>query len=223
MAAAETMPPVPNSSPNITIVPAASLATQTWWPRLYAVIISAFLHKPENVTVFPPDWKRLPDDPTTAAERLTSELGDRGHLAVVLQHDEQPIAGSGILPYRGDTWINDAQDGKGHADIANAARSGDDGVADWEVCCFCVSPSHRRQGLSRDLLAFLESFTKARGGKRLYANYAEIETGAFWPRMGFEPIPGAGGTLKKGFQVNPDKEGLRGDVVFSVAVKTLED
>lgn len=221
------MPPKSETTPNITIIPAASLSTQPCWPALHQNIISAFLHKPENLTVFPPDWKRLPDDPGKAAEGLTSELGDRGHLAVVLQDDEQPIACSGILPYRGDTWIDDAQSGKSDADIANTApsssRSGEEGIADWEICCFCVSPAHRRRGLSRELLAFLESFTKAHGGKRLYANYADIETGAFWPRMGFEVMPGAGGTLKKGFQVDLEKEGLREDVVFSVAVKTLAD
>lgn len=210
-------------TPDISIVPATSLATQPWWPELYEVIIAAFLHKPENVTVFPPDWKRLADDCSTAAQGLASELGDRGHLAVVLDHN-RPIACAGVLPYRGDSWIDDAQSGKSDADIANTATSpsahGEKG-ADWEVCCFCVSPSHRGQGLSYHLLSFLEAFIKHRGAKRLYANYAEIETGNFWPRMGFEVISGAGGVLKKGFKVDPEKEGLRDDVVFKMAVKTL--
>lgn len=217
------MPPETNSTPQITTVPAASIATESYWAKLHSVIIAAFLHKPDNVTVFPPDWKRLPDDPTTAAHSLASELGDRGHLAVVLENGE-PIACSGILPYRGDAWIDEAQRGKSDADIANAASSRETGdkVADWEICCFCVSPSYRQQGLSHSLLSYLESFVRPRGSKRLYANYAEIETGSFWPRMGFDVIPGAGGTLKKGFQVDPEKEGLRGDVVFRVAVKRFE-
>lgn len=209
---------------SLTIVASASLPTQPWWPQLHQVIITAFLHKPENVTVFPPDWKRLPDDTSTAAQSLASELGDRGHLAVLLE-SQQPIACAGILPYRGDSWIDDVHSGKSDADIANAAtfpsRGEGDGVAEWEVCCFCVSPAHRGRGISYRLLESLDNFIKARGAKRLYAQYAEIETGVFWPRMGFEVIPSAGGVLKKGFKVDPEKEGLRDDINFSMAVKTL--
>ena len=206
-----------------SLVPAASVAAQSWWPPAHKLIIEAFLHKPENVTVFPPDWKRLADDQAAAAQGLASELGDRGHFAVMLENG-QPIACGGVLPYRGDSWIEDAQSGKSDADIANSVGAnsrGEGKILEWEVCCFCVLPLQRKKGISRRLLAFLEDFIKARGARRLYASYAEIETGAFWPRMGFEVIPGAGGMLKKGFQIDPAKEGLRGDVVFKMAVKLL--
>lgn len=211
----------PRGDPNTIIVPAASLERQPWWPLLHDIIIAAFLHKPENVTVFPPDWKRLPDDPAIAARSLASELGDRGHLMVLIK-DETPLACAGVLPYRGDNWINDAQIGKADADIANnASVNSADRDEEWEVCCFCVSLSSRRQGLSHHLLGHVEAFIRERGAKRLFTNYAEVETGSFWPRMGFEVIPGAGGVLKKGFRVHPDKEGLRDDIVFKMAVKTL--
>lgn len=205
------------------IAPVTSLASQPWWQQLHGVIITAFLHKPENASVFPPDWKRLPDDPTAAAQSFASELGGHGHL-IVLMLDGQPVASSGVLPYRGATWISDAQSGKSDIETANTAatRTPDEGAPSWEVCCFCVSPPYRRRGLSRRLLNILESFVKDQGAKRLYANYAEIETGNFWPRMGFVAIPGAGGVLKKGFKAHPDKEGLRADIVFTMAVKSLK-
>lgn len=209
-----------DSPATITIVPASSLPTQHRWPKLHQVIVSAFLHKPENNTVFPPDWKRLPDGPLAAAHGLASELGDRGHLAVTFEQD-QPDACAGVLPYRGDHWIDDVQSGKSDADIANAARLREVTV-EWEICCFCVSPANRGRGLSHSLLANLESFTKSHDARRLYANYAEIETGEFWPRMGFEVIPGTGGGLKKGFKSDPEKEGLRGDIKFNLAVKTID-
>lgn len=209
---------------DIIFVPAASLANQDWWPQLHEVIISAFLHKPENVTVFPPDWKRLPDDPATAAHSLASELGNEGHLIVLLESG-RPTASTGVLPYRGASWINDAQDGKSDTEIANdvssKSPSAGGAIAEWEVCCFCVCISHRQRGLSYRLLSTLESFITDRGAKRLYASYAEVETGNFWPRMGFQAIPGAGGMLKKGFKVNPEKEGLKGNITFTMAMKRL--
>lgn len=172
----------------------------------------------------PPDWKRLPDESKLAARHFASELGNHGHMIVLLDEiTSAPIASTGVLPYRGKDWLGNAQRGMSDADIANRvfASAGGDGVPDWKVCCFCVDPSYRGKGLSHYLLRALEKSIKHRGAKRLYASYAEVENGSFWPRMGSEVIPDAGSTLRKGFQIDPVKEGLRADLAFSLAAKTL--
>jgi len=203
------------------IVPGSRILEQPWWTTVHRTIIEAFLGNSKGNIAFPKDWKRLPDDPA-ATQGLASELGDSGHLIVLLDSQTStPIACTGVLPYRGKDWLAYAQNGKGNADIANSAVISRDELIDWEVCCFCIDPSHQGKGLSHSLRKILEDFVRSRGGKTLYASYVERDNGRFWPAMGFRVIPDAGSVLRKGFKAHPDREGLREDVTFAVAVKAL--
>lgn len=169
--------------------------------------------------VFPLTWIRLDVDPAKGAKGLANELGDNGHLAVAFTQDNHPVACGGVLPFRGENWINEAFK-KTDAELANRqARS--ETISDWETCCFCVHPSGRGHWLSHQVLDELILFLKAKGGKRLFSNYARDETGEFWPRLGFAAVQGAGGKLPKGFKRDPDKEGLRADIHFEMGVKSL--
>ena len=135
--------------------------------------------------------------------------------------DDQLAACGGVLPFRGNNWINEVEQ-KGDEELANGANATDvDAISDWEICCFCVNPSSRGQGLSRRLLDTLIAFVKPRGAQRLICNHAEIETGDYWLRQGFELIPGAGGVLRKGFKADPEKDGLREDIHFRMGVKSI--
>jgi GNAT superfamily N-acetyltransferase len=194
------------------------------------MIIDSFRNK--NYSVFPPTWTRLDPDPAKGAEGLAKELGDNGHFAViysdegVYSREGMPLACSGFLPYRGDNWINEV-DSKSDEQLANASNTTDnlellgEKISSWEICCFCVHPSHRGKGLSQQLLAILVEYIQLRGGGQLFSNYAIDETGEFWPKLGFETIPGVGGMLLKGFKVDPGKEGLRADIHFRTGVKVL--
>lgn len=209
------------------VLRAAELPSQSWWKQLHATILESFQSK--NFSVFPPTWSRLDPQPEKGAQGLVNELGERGHIMVVFTSDGLPVACSGVLPFRGEHWINDVQE-KGDAEVANGeiTRTGDlpSGgeiplIQDWETCCFCVLPCHRGQGLARMLSEQLIAFIQPKGARRLVSNYAVEETGDFWPRLGFVEIPGAGGMLPKGFQTDPNKEGLRADVYFRMAAKRL--
>ena len=167
--------------------------------------------------------------PRKAPEGLSEELGPKGHLAVIFSNERKPIASSGVLPFRGDNWINEAFK-KGDAELGNgevkeakfdSTEPDTDMIADWETCCFCVHPSQRGRGLSHQLIDLLSEVIKPKGAKRLLSNYSIDETGDFWPKLGFEVIPGAGGMLPKGFQTDPQKEGLREDVYFKMGAKVL--
>lgn len=223
-------PTVPRSmaKPNFVIVQASSLPEQSWWLSLHATIVNAFRQK--QIQAFPPNLTRLHPDPATGAKGLVHELGPKGYIAVALL-DNSAIACGGVLPFRGNNWINDIDKRESNTDVMNgeatkhpeedAKDRSDCGVADWELCCFCVHPSHRGQGLSTLLLSHLTSLIKAKGATRLVANYAVEETGDFWPKMGFEVIPGAGGMLKKGFSIRPGQEGLREDIHFKMGARPV--
>lgn len=198
----------------------SSLSGRTWWPALHATIIESFLSK--DFSVFPPTWTRLDPDHVKGAKGLADELGSEGIFVVLLTETGEPVACSGVLPFRGEHWIDDIPS-IGDAQVHENARSvdGNKKIADWETCCFCVKPSHRREGLAYRMLEELDSLIKPLGGRRLISNYAVDETGNFWQKVGFKVIPGAGGMLPKGFQTDPDKEGLRADVHFAMAVKEI--
>lgn len=184
------------------------------------MIIESFLSK--DFSVFPPTWTRLDPDPIKGAEGLATELGSDGIFVVLLTDTGEPAACSGILPFRGEHWINDVSS-EGDAQVNENARVAHlkKEIEDWETCCFCVKPSHRRHGLAYRLLDELISRVKPLHGKRLISNYAVDETGDFWQKVGFEVIPGAGGMLPKGFRTDPAKEGLRADVHFNMGVKRI--
>ena len=208
-----------NAKPEIIIVPSRSLPTQPWWPELHPIIIESFLNK--NYSVFPPTWTRLDLDIIKGAEGLANELGDNGHFAVAFTKENKPVACGGVLPFRGENWINEAFT-KTDAELSQTVvKTGDGAIPQWEICCFCVQPAARGTGLSHQLIDNLVDFIKAKGATKLFTNYAKDETGRFWPRMGFEVIPGAGGMLPKGFQTDPAKEGLRADIHFGMGVKTI--
>ena len=110
----------------LSIVPAATLATQPWWPQTSRSNHRSLSRQGQRMS--------QPSHQTgqrlcgraggSRAEGLSSELGDRGHLAVVYWNTSQPIACGGVLPYRGDSWIRRcAEVEKADADIANAANS----------------------------------------------------------------------------------------------------
>ena len=190
------------------------------------MIIESFLNK--NYSVFPPTWTRLNDDVSKGAEGLAKELGDDGYLAVLLTDEDKPVACGGVLPYRGDNWINEV-DAKSDEELANSSKianqanqgSDSSAISAWEICCFCVHPYARGQGFAHQLLGALVDFIKAKGGKRLFTNYAIDETGDFWTKLGFETVPGAGGMLPRGFKADPMKEGLRADIHFRMGVKEV--
>ena len=74
----------------------------------------------------------------------------------------------------------------------------------------CVNPLHQRKGINMALVETVANYVRDRlGGQRLIASYWIEETGDYWPRRGFVPIPGANGVLKKGFTLRPELEGLR--------------
>lgn len=234
------MPGTPE--PNIIIVPGHTLPSQPWWKALHLTIQQAF--KAKNHDVFPPSWNRLPERSKEAAERLKEELGPDGVIAVVLLVD-RPIACAGVLPFRGLEYFDKAQsafekrtavqtpttttaddipeDESSPITVPNlsALPPSDKPGQDWELCCVCVHPIHRRVGLSPKLLRALIDYIKPLGARRLMATYAVNETGYYWPNMGFEVVEGAGATLKKGFTHTEGMEGLKEDVKFALGVKGL--
>ena len=212
----------------ITIVPGTSLPDQSWWPQLHTVIIESFRNKKSSV--YPPTWTRLDPDPVKGAAGLSKELGADGHYAVLISNDGVPVAGGGVLPYRGDNWINEAFSKSDKVALnpptTNAieeSTAGTTNIPDWEVCCFCVHPSERGKGHSTKLIDALLRLIASKGAQRLFSNYAVDETGNFWSKLGFELVPAAGGMLPIGFKVDPQKEGLRANVYFKMGVKMLQN
>lgn len=108
-----------------------------------------------------------------------------------------------LLPFRGNDWINkEKSQGKLPEDykpLHSERVKSHTAPEEWEVCCFCIHPNYRYQGLSRVLLKAVEAAVREQGGQRLAVNYSSIETKDFWPRAGFVPIPGATSVLEKGF------------------------
>ena len=201
------------------IVPGASLPSQPWWPQLHFMIIDSYLTK--DISAYPPTWTRLNTDPAKGAQGLANELGDRGYVIVLFNDGDDPVACSGVLPFRGENWVHDAGK-KSDTELANGgAIQHEDSIVDWETCCFCVHPSQRGRRLGYRLVDELIASVIPRGGKRLLTNYVANETGDFWRKLGFEVIPGAGGMLPKGMKVDPEKEGLREDVHCNMGVKVL--
>jgi GNAT superfamily N-acetyltransferase len=202
--------------------PSGSLTTQPWAASLHRTIIAAFKRK--DIQAFPPSWTRLDPDPAIGIERLAGELGPHGHLTVIMV-DGRPSGCGGFLPFRGSDWINKVKSVESPGDSSNpepaSANSCDAPIPEWEICCFCVHPEYRNQGLSRLILENISSAVREKGGKRLASNYSEEETGDFWPRLGFKPVPGATSILKKGFTHTIGMEGLREDIHLQVAVKEL--
>lgn len=179
-------------------------------------------------SVFPIEWGRLDANPERGAEELSKELGAKGKFAVIFSDDGQPVACSGVLPYRGNNWVNevasktDEERAKGWSSSTDKdLKLGDEGIDDWEVCCFCVHPSQRGQGLSPQLVTSLVECIRPMGGKRLFTMYAIEETGPFWTKLGFETVPGAGGMMPKGFKPYPDREALKADIDFAMGVMTV--
>jgi len=206
----------------VVTIPSGSLPIQPWAKSLHRTIVESFKRK--DIQAFPPSWIRLDPDPAIGIERLAEELGPYGYLAVILI-DGKPAGCGGFLPFRGNDWINEVKSVKTPGDSSNPERvPGNLSTAstpEWEICCFCVHPQYRKQGLSRLLLSTIISVVQEEGGKRLASNYSEEETGDFWPRLGFTPVPGATSILKKGFTHTVGMEGLREDIHFQVAFKEL--
>jgi GNAT superfamily N-acetyltransferase len=206
----------------VLTLPSGSLTTQLWAESLHSTIIKAF--KREDIQAFPPSWTRLDPNPDIGIDRLAGELGPLGYLTVILV-DGQPAGCGGFLPFRGSDWINRVRSVESPGGNSNpeqaSGNSCDAPISEWEICCFCVHPEYRSQGLSRLILEVIISAVREKGGKRLASNYSEEETGDFWPRLDFEPVPGATSTLKKGFTHTIGMEGLREDIHFQVAVKEL--
>lgn len=212
------------------IVPGPSIPTQPWWPAVHSMVNAAFDVK--NHDVFPPTWTRLRADTSQGAQGLAEELGPLGHFIVVFQ-EGRPVASTGVLPFRGENWINEIRSTESKADSANEGLSTpssrpeppfeQQAIQDWEICCFCVHPEHRKRGLSRVLLQAVIDHVKFLGARRLVANYSVEDTGDFWPSVGFTTPIGTGGVLKKGFTPEPGvMEGLRADVHFKMSLKVLE-
>ncbi len=209
-----------NSKTTITIVPGPSLADQPWWSGLHKTINQSYAVK--NFAVFPTTWTRLNEDPKLGAKGLVNELGPNGHIAIAFNESNQPIACGGVVSFTGKNSLqkeSDQMDAKEPAD--STTPSGDTVLKEWETCCWCVHPSARGQRLASRLLDEVIAFLRSKGCERFYCNYAPSETGHFWPKLGFEIIPGAGGMLSKGFKIDPEKEGLREDIQFAMGVMSL--
>jgi GNAT superfamily N-acetyltransferase len=210
------------SEPEINIVPAHSLWGQPWAESLHSTIIRSFTRK--DIQAFPPSWTRLNPDPASGISGLSQELGAHGHIAVLLA-DSEAVGCGGFLPFRGNDWINKEQsveDAPNDLTTANGkSEQGYSSTPEWEICCFCIHPDHRKQGLSKTLLKAIEAAIRQQGGQRLAANFSTIETGDFWLRADFKPIPGATSILKKGFTHTLGMEGLREDIHFQVGMKQL--
>jgi GNAT superfamily N-acetyltransferase len=210
------------ASPEIIRVPAHTLWGQPWAESLHSTIIQAFRRK--DIQAFPPSWTRLNPDPAIGISGLESELGDQGFL-VVLLIDGEAIGCSGFLPFRGHDWINketsQTELSENSKTLDSQCKQPHTALEEWEVCCFCIHPDYRKQGLSKSLLKAVEAAIRDQGGQRLATNYSLIETGEFWPRAGFVPIPGATSILKKGFTHTVGMDGLRADIHFQVAIKQL--
>lgn len=210
------------ANPKISTVPANTLWGQPWAESLHSTIIQAFKRK--DIQAFPPSWTRLNPDPAIGISGLGKELGDQGYLVVLLV-DGEAVGCSGLLPFRGNDWIN-KEKSQGelpedyeplHSECVKSHTAPDE----WEVCCFCIHPNYRYQGLSRVLLKAVEAAVREQGGQRLAVNYSSIETKDFWPRAGLVPIPGATRVLKEGFTHTAGMEGLRADIHFQIAIKQL--
>lgn len=209
--------------PEIALLPADSLSGQPWAAALHAMIIKAFKRK--DIQAFPPSWTRLHQDPVIGIERLSEELGTDGHFAVLLI-DGHPVGCGGILPFRGNDWINkeksaDAAPGEHIVQEKSLDRSRPSSVDEFEICCFCIHPGYRKQGLSKLLLDAISDAARDIGGERLVVNYSVEETGEYWPRLGFKKVTGATSILKKGFTHTIGMEGLRDDIHFQIATMPL--
>lgn len=213
------------SEPEIVILSSSSLPKQPWAKALHSSIIEAFQR--EDIQAFPPSWTRLDPNPAIGISRLAEELGPYGYLAVVLA-DGEPVGCGGFLPCRGNDWINKEKKADNTPEDVKTSQSGANVdkprhvFTEWEICCFCIHPRHRKLGLSKALLNAMETSIRKNGGKRLATNFSKVETGYYWPRLGFEPVPGATSILKKGFTHTVGMEGLREDLHFQVAMKELQ-
>lgn len=221
------MAPIQPDKLTALVVPSGALPDQTWANALHSTIIQAYKRK--DILAFPESWTRLDSDPEKGIRGLVKELTPRGSMVAVFEA-EAVVACGGFEPFRGLGWVNKeksadevALDGDASAAVPPAASTNtqDGSIKDWELCCFCVHPLHRRSGLSQVLLRHIENAVKQRGGQRLISNYSIDETGDYWPRMGFETLPGGESMLKKGFTHTVGVEGLKEDLHFLMGVKTL--
>lgn len=235
--------------PKIILVRGDTLPQQPWWKALHSTINQAF--KSKNHDVFPPSWNRLPENSKVAAQKLKAELGPNGVIAVVLLVDRPiacagalPYRGlewideANFIVKGPDGTQESNGDGKDNTTTTADEVPKDEDTpvmipnmslvppssapgTDWELCCVCVHPIHRRVGLSPRLLRALIDHIKPLGARRLMASYAADETGHYWPNMGFEVVEGAGGLLKKGFTHTEGMEGLKQDVRIALGIKEL--
>lgn len=171
------------SNRQTVVVPGPQLGSQPWWPSVHQMINAAYKRK--DVHAFPRDWSRLREDPSAGATGLAEELGPQGELLVIFENDH-PIASAGAVPFRGDAWVPSGPgvETDAHVTDGEITQPAPDIVSeDWEVCSFAVHRDRRKEGLSKVLLAELCAFVKAKGAKRLVANYSLEETGNFWPKQ----------------------------------------
>ncbi len=84
-----------------------------------------------------------------------------------------------------DILVRRAGDG-----IIGTVMVGDDGHRGW-VYYLAVSPTHRRSGLGRALMAAAEAWLRARGAPKLQLMVREANEGAlaFYAALGFETQP----------------------------------
>ncbi|KAK6430600.1 hypothetical protein LTR95_013247 [Oleoguttula sp. CCFEE 5521] len=209
------------SNTRTEVHPSASLPSLSHAPALHNLILTSYKRK--DIQAFPPGWYRLAPNVTQGLSDLGHELGPNGSLVVLLNQKGEPLACAGLEPHRGLNWISHVPK---HGDSARGTASDRHPQATpdstgWEICCFCVSPEHRGQGLARQLIDVLCDQTKLRGGRELYANYSVVETGNFWTRMGFVDVEGGESVLGKGFTHTEGMEGLKEDLHFKVGVREV--
>ncbi|KAK4982018.1 hypothetical protein LTR66_009537 [Elasticomyces elasticus] len=216
--------------PTTKCIPGSCLSIEPYWPKFHRTIIDAYRHK--ILDVFPSSWMRLDPDPSIAAGKLAAELGPVGYYAVAFL-DGQPVAGAGVLPFRGKDYVlgnaikqTAVQEAGGPVHMPGPANSGAGeprAVKDWELCCVATDPKHRGRGLAAHVVTRLEELIREKGARSLTTRYIEEESGPFWRKLGFQTQAGAGGLLPKGFRNDsrPEGEALKNDIHFTMGVKVL--
>jgi GNAT superfamily N-acetyltransferase len=208
----------------IIVLPSASLRSQIWAAELHTTINKAFKNK--DVSMYPPTWERLHPDPLKGIQGLVRELGPLGFIVVALR-DQRPVACGGFLPARNLDWINHVKSVDADAEVEvlkdelPATEVSSRVVELWEICCFCILPDFRKQGLAQKLIAIIEAEILPRGAKKLMTNCAVEESGAYWQRMGFKAIPSATSVLKAGFMHSVSMEPLNADIHYQMGAKDL--
>ena len=236
--------------PKIVVVPAHTLPYQPWWEALHVTINQSFKLKthdvfPQSWSRLPARPKEAalqlkqelgPDGVLAVVflvDRPIACAGAFPHVGLEWMETESTT----YRPRKRSRHDSKVDDQKSATPIENNHHKEYEPVTtvprlnrlpqtpqrgtDWELCCVCVHPIHRRIGLSPKLLRTLVDHIYKLGARRVISTYAIDETGYYWPNLGFEVVEGAGGLLKKGLMHPEGGDPLQHDVRLALAIKTI--